>query len=184
MTNRKPVVAFGITQDQRREIMLSLRNLGVSDQVIGDVFGVTRERVAQIVGRHGTKTKTEREVQASEIVSLYSNPPFPTFPEISEKTGMSVQKIQGIYLRNTDCQYRQGVSKVRAIIRKERQKNKARSELMEFIPLIPKDETMTHFTLRRLGASQGLISRAEKIQPFTEWRREFGLAHPNPYRRA
>ena len=85
---------YGLTASQRKAILRRLRALGVPDPLIGAAFGISRQRVGQLIGRHidGDEESPRQLALQAAIAGCIRNRE--TFAEIAKRLGYSANTVR------------------------------------------------------------------------------------------
>ena len=155
----------------RKRVMLELRRRGLNDSKIGERFGLTRERVGQILGRK----KTDRNLAAKRFVQKDRLSRIAgilircgvTRKEMQRRMGLSYKAIQSLTAGIDEEAYQEQISR-RA---RERTDAEIGSRLIKFASEHPVTVTAV---IENLGIA--FLSAMTRRMPVTKWREFLALA--------
>ena len=146
----------------RKLIMQKERLAGLSDVQIGDIWGISRERVAQLIGR-GAKGIRRGLMKQRVVQEFIENPR--RVSSIAKDVGISSSFVLELLVEhfgelNFHTKYRK--------IGEEA----ARKRLTLWVKEHP-GVVITHYNLSRT-ASPAFVAMVDRIKPMSDWRVEFG----------
>ena|SRR3990167_10671090 len=155
---------YGLNIENRKKLMFSMREAKVNDSQIGQVLGISRERVAQSIGRCGREIveETRHRERLEKIKPLVEQGLSAT--KISRVVGYSRATIEGLI---SDLMPFEQYLKLKRKIKVEL----IAQQLREFV-----DKTGLPLTQYYLQIwDYNLNARALRIMKLTQWREYLGL---------
>lgn len=152
-----------ITPEDRKAIMLRMREEKINNTAIGRVMGISRERVRQIIG-NGSEGHRHIPPSVEEIVSLWESGEF-SIPMLSRRLLVAQRTVEKMLVQHY------GRKKFEKQAR-ERKLKKTREEISLWLKRFPSRPITFSNVSSTVG--QDVAIRWERVQPMAEWRKLFG----------